>query len=237
MNKESQRNNNKVMNEYYNKLYNEAVEKILSDSYQTDYLIDSPSDNRFGITILIRPDIYIKNEIQKFLDELKLAEPEQYYYPNSDIHVTVMSIISCYNGFKLGGISIADYIEVIQQSINAQKPFSINFTGLTASESCIMVKGFPDDCVLNDIRDNLRSLFKNSGLEQTIDKRYILQTAHSTVVRFQKSFTRKNDFLKVMENYRNYDFGSFKADTLELVYNDWYQRERFVKILYEFKMK
>ena len=229
--------NNTEMNGYYNKLYDEAVKKIVSDDYQIDGLIDSPSDNRFGITLLIRPGIHVKNEIQKFLDELKAVEPYQYYYPNPDIHMTVMSIISCYNGFKLNSISVADYVEVIKKSINAQKPFNMDLTGLTASESCIMIKGFPGDIILSDIRGNLRTLFKNSGLEQSIDKRYMLQTAHSTVVRFRKPFTRKNEFLKIIENYRNYDFGSFITGTLELVYNDWYQRERFVKTLYEFELQ
>ena len=43
-------------------------------------------------------------------------------------------------------------------------------------------------------------------------------------------------FLKIIENYSDYDFGSFDVKTMELVYNDWYQREKFVKKLYEFEL-
>ena len=99
--------------EYYDNLYKDAILKIRSDNCQTDNLIDSPSDNRFGITLIIRPNIQIRNRVQKFLSELKAVEPDQYYYPNSDIHVTIMSIISCYKGFDLEQITLTDYVDLI----------------------------------------------------------------------------------------------------------------------------
>lgn len=222
--------------EHYENLYKDAIEKIKADNYQTDSLIDS-FDDRFGITLITRPDIRIRNNIQMFLNDLKVVEPDQYYYPNSDIHVTVMSIISCYAGFDLSQISISDYIELINKSITNQKYFEIEFRGITASPSCIMIQGFLGDSTLNEIRDNLRRNFRNSNLQQTIDKRYSLQTAHSTVVRFRKQFMRKNDYVKVLETYRDYYFGIAKVDTLELVYNDWYQRKESVKELYRFNLK
>ena len=224
------------MIKYYNKLYEDSTKKIISDNYQIDEHIDSPSDNRFGITLIMRPGIYIKNNIQKLLSELRAIEPDQYYYSNSDIHLTVLSVISCYNGFVLEDISLKDYIKLIKQNINTLNEIKINFNGLTASSSCIMVRGFPNGTVLNDIRENLRIGFKESGLQQSIDKRYKLQTAHSTVVRFRKMFTHKLEYLKILKNYRDFNFGTFKTDTIELVYNDWYQRKEFVRTLYKFKI-
>jgi 2'-5' RNA ligase len=227
---------NTELNEYYNTLYEDSIKKIISDNYQVDDHIDSTSDNRFGITLIIRPNILVKNNIQKFIGELKAIDPGQYYYPNSDIHLTVMSIISCNNGFELKNISIIDYIEMIKKSLKTKNIIKINFNGITASSSCIMVRGFFNDNTLNNIRENLRNSFKDSGLYQSIDKRYRLQTAHSTVVRFRKCLQSKNEYIRIIENYRDYDFGSFTADTLELVYNDWYQRKEYVKSLYKFRI-
>jgi hypothetical protein len=99
-----------------------------------------------------------------------------------------------------------------------------------------MVRGFPNGKALNDLRDNLRRGFKESGLKHSIDKRYKLQTAHSTIVRFRKRFIHKFEYLKILENHRDFNFGTFKTDTIELVYNDWYQRKEFVKSLYKFKI-
>ena len=223
--------------EHYDNLFKESIQKIKADNYQIDHLIDSTLDNRFGVTLIIRPDILVKNNIQTFLSDLKTIEPEQYYYPDSDIHVTVLSVISCYNGFDLAQISILDYIELIKKSIATQKSFGIEFRGITASPSCIMVQGFLNDDTLNNIRDTLRINFKDSGLQQTIDKRYAIQTAHSTVVRFRKRLTHKDEYLEVLDNYRDYHFGTSTIENIELVCNDWYQRKEFVKDLYRFNIK
>lgn len=223
--------------DHYNELYKDAVQKIQSDDYELDELIDSHADNRFGITLLARPDKKITKKIQKFLEKLKQIEPEQYYYPNSDIHVTIMPIITCYNGFNLHQINIQEYIDLIQKSINGFSKFNIEFKGITASPSCVMIQGFPQNNNLTQIRNNLRNNFKNSNLQQSIDKRYKIQAAHSTVFRFKKRLNDKETFLKTIEQFRDYNFGSFSVDTLELVFNDWYQRKKQVKTLYRFKLE
>ncbi len=224
------------LKEHYRKLYSESIDKISSDKYEIDNLIDSTLDQRFGITLLIRPSDQVKNNIQELLNKLKIVEPKQYYYPNSDIHITTMSIISCYEGFDIEKIEISKYIEIIKKCLPFNQNLKIQFKGLTASNSCVMLQGFMNNDFLNEVRNKLRIEFKNSTLEQSLDKRYPIQTAHSTIVRFRKQFENKGKFLKIIENYSDYDFGSFDVKTMELVYNDWYQREKFVKKLYEFEL-
>lgn len=225
------------LTEHYNNLYQDSIRKIQLDSYVVDNLIDSDNDKRFGITLLLRPDNVVKANIQKFLSEIRSIEPHQYFYRDSDMHVTVMSIISCYDGFSLSKIRIEDYIELIKKSIMGLSCFRIEFRGLTASPSCLMVQGFLENNTLNQIRDNLRLNFKDTGLEQSIDKRYTIQTAHSTILRLKNLITDKENFLKKVNEYRDFYFGTFKVDTLELVYNDWYQRKEYVKTLYKFSLK
>ncbi|MFD0989824.1 2'-5' RNA ligase family protein [Mariniflexile jejuense] len=225
------------LKEHYESLYKTSIKQIEADAYDIDTLIDSPSDNRFGITLLIRPSETIKNEIQKFLDILKAIDPNQYYYVNSDIHITVMSIISCYDGFELKSINISEYITLINESIQNVSNLKIEFKGITASTSCIMVQGFMNTEALNDARNNLRIKFKNSTLKQSIDKRYTIQTAHATVLRFKEKIIDKSKFLEIVEKYKNHEFGTFEVKSIELVYNDWYQKAKFVKKLSEFSIK
>lgn len=222
------------LKEHYNLLYKEAIGKIVSDTYQIDDLIDSKTDKRLGLTVVIRPSFAVREKIQQFLDELKIIEPNQYYYPSSDIHITVMSIISCYEGFEINNIDLPKYIDLIRKCL-VTEDINIQFKGLTASDSCIMVQGFMNNNYLNEIRDNLRAAFKNSNLEQSLDKRYSIQTAHSTVVRFKNKFEEKDAFLKLIEKYKHFDFGSFNVNHFELVSNDWYQRDEFVRKLYDFE--
>jgi 2'-5' RNA ligase len=223
------------LKQHYTALYNESIEKIVTNTYQIDNQIDSLSDRRFGITLLIRPDSQTKKNIQGFLDELKQIDPEQYYYPSSDIHITVLSIISCYDGFDLETISIPDYIAIIEKSLVGIQDIAINFQGVTASPSAIMLQGFTNSDSLDDLRNNLRTNFTNSGLQESIDKRYSINTAHSTVARFRKEISHTEKLIAILEKYRNFDFGKFKVEKYHLVYNDWYQREQFVKELHEFQ--
>ncbi|MFV5684338.1 2'-5' RNA ligase family protein [Flavobacterium sp. GB2R13] len=223
------------LKQHYTALYNESIEKIVTDRYQIDNQIDSLSDNRFGITLLIRPDSQTKKNIQTFLDELKQIDPGQYYYPSSDIHITVLSIISCYDGFNLETISIPDYVAIIEKSLVGIPDITINFQGITASSSAIMLQGFTNSNSLDDLRNNLRTNFTNSGLEESIDKRYSINTVHATVARFRKEISNKEKLIEILEKYRNFDFGKFKVKKYHLVYNDWYQRKQFVKELHEFQ--
>lgn len=221
---------------HYHNLYLESLEQIKTDQYQLDPLLDAETDTRAGLTLLIRPNQLVKKAIQSFLDQLKAIDPHQYYYPESDLHITVMAIISCYEGFTLNQVIVEEYVELIQKSLESVHPFEIECKGLTASPSCILLQGFWKDDTLNQIRENLRFHFKNSHLQQSIDQRYAIQTAHSTVVRLRKPLLNKAAWLECVEAYRDFDFGTFTVDTVDLVFNDWYQREEKVKELHCFKL-
>ena len=224
------------LTEHYNQLYKKSSKAILTEQYKLDPQINNPSDSRFGLTLLIRPSETIKANIQLFLEEIKAIESNQYYYPDSDIHITVMGIISCYEGFTLDQINIPEYIDLIEQSLVELDQIEIEFRGLTASPSAIMIQGFPTDESLNIFRNKLRESFKNSTLEQSIDSRYTIAAAHSTVMRFQEKLENTKQLIQVAEKFRDYNFGKFQVKKLELVYNDWYQRERNTIHLADFNL-
>lgn len=219
---------------HYNQLFTESSKAILDNNYVIDTKIDAENDNRFGITLLIRPPESIKNKIQSFLNELKKENPTQYYYPNSDIHITVLSIISCYDGFRLNQINPEAYIAIIQENLVAIQDLEINFKGITTSNSTIMIQGFPTNDSLNSFRNLLRKAFQNSSLEQSIDSRYTLFTAHISVCRFKKAINNTEKLISLLEKYRKTDFGKFEVKEIELVYNDWYQKKEKTQIINPF---
>lgn len=224
-------------NTHYNALFEASSKAFLAGNYFIDHHIKSASDNRFGLTLVIRVNDQITSNIQSFIDELKKIEPPQYYYPNSDIHVTVMSIVSCYEGFRLENISVPDYINVIEKSMAGINAFDIDFCGVTASSSAILIRGFPNGDELNNLRNKLRVNFKNSGLEESIDKRYSIFAAHITVARFSHRIKEAGKLINIIEENSNRYFGKMKVEEIELVYNDWYQREEQVKQLHKFSIE
>lgn len=148
---------NRMMNtmnlqRYYDHLYEESIGRIENNTYEIDRLIDSPDDKRFGLTLLIRPSAEITREISAFLKEMKIISPHQYCYPQTDMHITVLSIISCFPDFSLSSINTQAYIDTIQRSAAAIERFSITFTGVTASSSCIMIQGFPSTTSLTRLK-------------------------------------------------------------------------------------
>ncbi|MGB8319012.1 MAG: hypothetical protein WCE54_12850, partial [Ignavibacteriaceae bacterium] len=170
-----------MLKSLYDKMWGDAFEKIKRNDLEIDKLIDDPNDSRRGITLQARPEKKILNNLNRFLSETRIIEPGQYYYLPGEIHVTVLSIINCHTGFNFSELNLPDYIECIEKSIKNIKPFYIEFKGITASPSCILIQGFPENDSLELIRNILRTEFGNGSLYNSIDIRYRIKTAHSTV--------------------------------------------------------
>lgn len=219
---------------HYDYLYEKNYFEICNDNYVIDTQINSPNDLRFGLTLLIRPNETVINNIDKFLHKIEVVEPDQYYYPKSDLHLTALSIISCYPGFVLSKVPVNEFTAIIATSLKDIKSFGIEFKGITLSDSGILIKGFPENNSLERLRENLRVNFRKSHLEQSIDTRYSIMTAHITVMRFRTKLYDAKKFLTYLDQYADFDFGKTNIDCLEFVYNDWYQQENKVMKLADF---
>ncbi|RZF62234.1 mutarotase [Sphingobacterium corticibacterium] len=221
----------------YNNLYTRSIDDIRNGNNKIDRLIDDKNDKRRGLTVLIRPNDNIQGAIARFQQELMVIDKDQYYQPLPDMHVTVLSIISCYDGFNLEQIETSKYIRLFKQSARNIMDIGLHFQGISASPEAVIIQGFPLSEGLERFRDQLRENFKASALQQTIDARYRLTTAHITAVRFREYIRTPQKFAERLENYRDVDFGSFKPKEVELVYNDWYQKRHIVKTLHKISIK
>jgi 2'-5' RNA ligase len=221
---------------HYDSMRQAAVRGLAQREAELDNLIDSPHDHRRGITLLARPPATITARIEEMLADFRRVEPDQYYYPASDIHVTILSIISCYQGFALDLIDSTAYQNAVRSILQSSVPFSIRFAGLTASPGSLIVQGFPMDDGLENLRAATRSFFRSSGLQQSIDQRYSIQTAHSTVMRFRSPLQNPAQLLEKLAEYQHHFIGSFAVDSVELIYNDWYQRARNTVLLEKFSL-
>lgn len=212
--------------QHYQALWQQSLLRFEQRQFDTDPLLTATEDSRYGVTLLARPSVQVKQQIQHHLADLMQLEPQQYYYPATDLHLTVLSLISCYSGFALSQIDTAAYVELVKEVIADTGPFRLHFQGITASASCVLVQGFFDDPQLNQLRAKLRSAFGLSTLQHSIDQRYTIQTAHMTVIRFSQQPANPGLFLQKIKALASVDFGSCLIEELELVGNDWYQRQQ-----------
>lgn len=207
----------------YDDMWVNAIQRIKDDKYEVDNLINSSADTRRGVTVLSYFSHSLAAAIDELSDELKAIEPEQYYYPTNEFHLTVLSIITCVKDFKLSDIDVEAYSSVFKQAVKEFGPLKIRYSGVTASPSCILVQGFPDNEQLHLLRNKLRSSFKKANLYTTIDLRYEIATAHTTVVRLRAPLRNRDKFIEVLSRYRKTDFGILEVNRLDLVFNNWYQ--------------
>ncbi len=221
---------------HYNNMYQAAIGKIRNGEIVTDSLIHDMLDTRRGLTVIIRPDEEIREKIHYFQERMRDIDHTQYYQPITDMHITVLSIISCAQDFKLDQIDVPKYVQIIKKSIHDISDIRLQFKGITASREAILIQGFPCNDQLEYLRRQLRINFKNTQLKQSIDARYTLSTAHITTARFQASLNEPKKFSVVLDYFRNFDFGCFKVNTIEFVYNDWYQKNHIVQKLYTAKL-
>ncbi|MDF3126716.1 2'-5' RNA ligase family protein [Rheinheimera sp. 1928-s] len=224
------------LQQHYQALWLQSLSRFEQHQFETDPLLTAKNDSRYGVTLLARPSEQVKQHIQHSLAELMLLEPAQYYYPATDLHLTVLSLISCYSGFDLSQIDTAAYVELVQQVIKNTGPFRLHFHGITASPSCVLVQGFFEDQQLNQLRAKLRSAFGQSTLQHSIDQRYAIQTAHMTVSRFSQQPANPELFLQKIKALASVNFGTCLIDELELVGNDWYQRQQNTVLLGKFSL-
>ncbi len=71
--------------------------KILDQGVEPDRMLSLVQnvleiDRRFGVSIIARPPALLIDQIRTAQRRLRLAEPDQYYYPWSDLHLTVLSV-------------------------------------------------------------------------------------------------------------------------------------------------
>lgn len=222
---------------HYDAMRATAQRQLAQGQADLDRLLDSPLDDRRGITLLTRPPAAITDDIASIIADFQRTEPAQYYYPTPDIHLTILSIISCYRGFTLDLIDPLAYREGVGAILRRTRPFTIRFAGLTASPGGIMVQGFPEGDGLQNLRDELRRFFQASGLPQSIDQRYSIQTAHSTVIRFRSPLLHAPAVLDKLARYQHHVLGTFTVDSLELVANDWYQRMENTLLLEQYFLR
>lgn len=213
------------------RLEQEGRQRLLDGGLDVDQYLNGKKDDRAGLSLIAHPAPGVVGHMQSFLRELQRIDPNQYYYKSEQVHITVLSIISCVAGFSLDGIDVVDYYKIIADALTHEPAFEINFEGIAITPVALISKAKGDLGPLDRIREKVRSAFKSSGLRHSIDSRYILTGAHLTLARFKSQPVNSTAFLSLIDQYRSVDFGKSIIDRMELVLNDWYHTENRSQVL------
>lgn len=214
-------------NTIYDMLWDTNFENIRHGEIEVDWFISNPgADQRRGLTLIFRPPDTVKKAIRSILDEIRQFEPNQYFYCDSCLHFTVLSLFSATVDHKQEYDRLSSYQAAVDEAIKGISGFTFTLKGLTVSKSAVILCGYPDPDNLNILRDRLRRNLIHMGLSQGLDVRYTLTAAHTTIVRFAALLNDPARLGKFLLENKEREVGSFVVDELQLVKNDWYMTHR-----------
>lgn len=194
----------------------------IGDVVYDKQLADKDSDARRGLTVIARLQPSVTERLGNVLETLSAIEPRQYYYPRPDIHLTILSLFTATEHYQPHLERLDDYRDAVATVLKSSHSLIVDIAGITLSRSAVMAKGFPHDATLNDIRDRLRTALISRGLGCSLDQRYRLLTAHSTLLRFTSPLQAPEQFGGALAGFRSEFFGASAIISLDLVINDWY---------------
>lgn len=182
-----------------------------------------------SVSLIIRLNNVTASRIDNYTSRIRSIEPQLYYYPKSDMHITVLDILKGMPHRKIPQ-NIDDYIQIINKCVQSSNAFSIEFSGMTASDNAALVCGYYE-YELERLRCNIRSGLSENGL--TLEERYKTFSAHTTVIRTPKKLLYPNKYIRQIEQAPG--FGAMLVSSLELVYHNWYDSKKTSLAQFELK--
>jgi len=217
----------------YDDIWNHSKPAIESNNVTFDAnLLDISKDKRLGLTLLIPIEGGCLEKVAKLGAQLSKAEPDQYYYPLSDLHITVLDFIGASKDFVFNEKQVDAYKKVLCDVLRGFPRFVVKFDGLVASDAAIIVQGFSD--VINQLRERLRNEMDARGV--TFEERYKATTSHMTIARFKNELRDSKSLIGKIESMRHLDLCSMEVYRLVFVLHDWYNRMEKTKILVEYEL-
>lgn len=228
-------NYKELLKKKYDDIWESSKQALLQNNVEVDSnLSDIENDKRKGLSAIITITGDCLDNFSKIKNEIRKIEPEQYYYPQTDIHVTILTLIHTSENFVFDEEKAETFKEILEKTTRNFPKFDIEFKGLTASKGVVMVQGFFNK-TLNEMREAKRDEKKKHELE--INQRQKGGIGHCTIIRFKQKLRNPMAFVNKIEELRNISLGTFKVKKIHFVLHDWCNSEAKRKVLAEYELK
>jgi 2'-5' RNA ligase len=213
---------NTQLQSHYDTMWDDAFEALARGDIDCDTHLGTDHDLRRGLTLIARPGPALRARFECLLDRLALSEPQQYRYPAADMHVTILPFFTAIANPVSELALLNDYVNSAKAALDDIEAFDIQFNGITMSRGALLAQGFPCGPALETLRKRLRTQLHDAGLDASLDQRYRLITAHSTLFRFVAPLDNPQNFAAQLKSLRHEPLGCMHVSEVELVVNDWY---------------
>jgi hypothetical protein len=139
------------------------------------------TDQRCGINFVCRPTTEIRKAITGIQKHLNNLEPEQYYYPELDIHLTLLEM--CHSRMPQEVIEIAnDLTSKLLSLFQDVASFTLYSPALSLDRRGCALTFLPSNDTLQLSRDLLAIRLRDSGIP--LAPRYKATSAHVSIMRY-----------------------------------------------------
>ena len=114
----------------YDGMWRDTQRVVAASGFQWDEQIGSPDDTRYGITLRLRPSPEVRHRITALLAEFNALEPGHHVYLETEIHVTVLSLLTCRPRFALDRADVLQrlrrigVLQTVEQLLPEDGPFA-----------------------------------------------------------------------------------------------------------------
>ncbi|MCC4382468.1 hypothetical protein LMB54_01425 [Limosilactobacillus reuteri] len=204
----------------YSNINQQGVSAIRNHQEQLDnYLRNPDKDIRRGLTLTASLPAHVSRNIMFCLQKLAAIEPNQYFYPPADLHITIIDLIAASSDFSFSTFEEKKYENVVRKIISRIGPIHWHLAGMITSSGALLVKGYYS-AELSTLRNVLRKELPLHDL--LLKERYSTISGHVTVARYTSPIQQADQFLKTLEEFKSINFGQFTTSSLDLVVHDWY---------------
>ena len=152
------------------------VDKILVQELNRPH-----TDMRCGVNLICRPTIDVVQYIVSIQEYLRIFEPDQYYYPASDLHLTLLEI--CHSRTPEEACLIADGVgSEIRRIAAMTSPPKVDSPILVFDSHAVALTFLPTDDALQNARQSILEGLLNTGI--SVDPRHETKSAHVTLMRY-----------------------------------------------------
>jgi 2'-5' RNA ligase len=141
----------------------------------------SGADQRYGVNLIVRPSPRVVTYIHAVQERLRAHEPEQYFYPADDLHLTLIELCSSRPQFEVERLAAA-VAQALPEMVHTALRALLVGPLLGYDQRACALNFLPADDALQTLRGYLVNQLTTHGI--TIAPRYTPQSAHVTLMRY-----------------------------------------------------